>query len=213
MTQLAVLIISCAALLVVYSGLRLVNRRGAGARRIAGDAGATLVEAAIITPIFLSLIIGMIEFGDAYSDQLALTSATRAAARLGSAEPRQATFAQDTANQFATAGSGLDFSKVTQLWVYKANSSGYPGSGTSFSSCASNCVSFTYNSGTGGFVQSGGSGWAATAQNACATTEDSIGVYVQFNHASVTSFFFSALTLQSHSVLRLEPIPTQNGCK
>ena len=47
-----------------------------------------------------------IEFGLAFKDQLAMTSAVRAGARIASAEPRSATFATDAASQVATRGIG-----------------------------------------------------------------------------------------------------------
>ena len=39
-------------------------------------------------PALLLLIVGLLEFGLAFKDQLAITSAVRAGARIASAEPR-----------------------------------------------------------------------------------------------------------------------------
>ena len=104
------------------------------------------VEAAIITPIFLLLVIGIIEFGLAFKDQLAITSAVRAGARIASAEPRIATFATDAAAQVAREGAAIDMTDVKALWVYQADASGHPiGAGGTFDSCATNCVQFTWN--------------------------------------------------------------------
>lgn len=183
----------------------------------AGDAGSVIVEAALITPIFILVVIGVVEFGFAYKDQLAVESAVRAGARLASAEPRISTFATDAASQVAVAGSALSLPKVTSLWIYKANTAGYP-SGSNFSSCpVSTCDSFTWNSGSGTFTQSGGS-WTSTGQDACQGEQDSIGVYVSYAHQTVTRgviFGGPTLTLSSHTVMRLEPIPTlqSGGCK
>ena len=49
------------------------------------ERGATLVEAAIVSPIFFLLIFGIIEVGGAYKDKLALGNAVTAGARTGSA--------------------------------------------------------------------------------------------------------------------------------
>src|SRR5690348_3474065 len=100
------------------------------------DDGVTAVEAAIVVPVFLLLVVGIIEFGLAFKDQLAVTSAVRAGARIASAEPRFASFATDAASQVAREGSAIDMNDVEQLWVFKADSTGHPiGSGGTFGSC------------------------------------------------------------------------------
>ena len=191
---------------------RWLRRRHALVR---GDRGVTAIEAAIITPVFMLLLIGIIEFGLAFKDQLAITSAVRAGARIASAEPRYANFATDAASQVAREGSAADLSKTQALWVYKADSTGHPiGAGGTFNSCSTACVQFTWNSSSKSFVQSGGS-WPATSQDACPGEEDSVGVYLKVNHSGVTNLFFSVLGLQSYTVMRLEPIPAMQtgGCK
>jgi Flp pilus assembly protein TadG len=190
---------------------RLWRARCRGER--ADDRGVAAVEAAIITPIFMLVIIGVIEFGLAFKDQLAVTSAVRAGARIASAEPRSATFATDAAAQVAREGSALDMSDVQALWVYQADASGHPvGAGGTFNSCTTNCVVFSWNGST--FVQTGGS-WNPTSQNACQGTQDAVGVYLSFRHPGVTQVFFDHLGLSSYTVMRFEPIPAlqAGGCK
>jgi hypothetical protein len=182
-------------------------------RRVRDDRGVSAVEAAIVVPVFLLLVVGIIEFGLAFKDQLAVTSAVRAGARIASAEPRISTFATDAASQVAKEGGALDMSDVESLWVYKADASGHPlGSGGSFSSCADSCVQFSWSGSQ--FVQTSGS-WLSASQDACQGEQDSVGVYLLFKHQSVTSTFFSYLGLQSYTVMRLEPIPAlqSGGCK
>jgi Flp pilus assembly protein TadG len=177
------------------------------------DRGVTAVEAAIITPVFMLLIFGIIEFGLVFKDQLAVTSAVRAGARIASAEPRIATFATDAAAQVAREGSAIDMSAVKALWVYQADSSGHPvGAGGTFDSCATNCVQFAWNGST--FVQTGGN-WDATSVNACEGTQDAVGVYLDVDHASVTNAFFNTIGLSSYTVMRFEPIPAlqSGGCR
>ena len=202
---------------------RISFRRRDGRRRrplflnriLRDDRGVAAVEAAIITPVFLLLIVGVIEFGLAFKDQLAITSAVRAGARMASAEPRTATFATDAAAQVAREGGAIDMTAVQELWVYKADSSGHPiGAGGGFGSCASSCVKFTWSASARTFVQSSGS-WDTTTQNACQGSQDAVGVYLSFKHPGVTQTFFSYLGLSSYTVMRFEPIPTlqQGGCK
>jgi Flp pilus assembly protein TadG len=184
-------------------------------RVIRDDRGVAAVEAAIITPIFLLLVFGIIEFGLVFKDQLAITSAVRAGARIASAEPRTATFATDAAGQVAREGAALDMTDVKALWVYQADTSGHPvGAGGTFATCATNCVQFTWNNSSKTFDQTSGS-WSATSQNACEGTQDNVGVYLSFNHPGVTQAFFNSIGLSSYTVMRFEPIPTlqTGGCK
>lgn len=177
------------------------------------DDGVSAVEAAIVVPVFLLLVVGVIEFGLAFKDQLAVTSAVRAGARIASAEPRFASFATDAASQVAREGSAIDMNDVEELWVFKADSTGHPlGSGGTFGSCTTDCIHFTWNGSS--FVPSSGS-WAPTSQDACQGEEDSVGVYLLFNHQGVTQVFFNALGLHSYTVMRFEPIPAMQsgGCK
>lgn len=200
---------------------RLVDRRDDTRRRsrfgrlLRNDRGVAAVEAAIITPVFLLLLIGIIEFGLVFKDQLAITSAVRAGARIASAEPRIATFAADAASQVAREGSAIDMTQVEALWVYKADQSGHPvGAGGTFGSCSSSCVQFAWAKASKTFVQTGAS-WASSEQNACQGTQDSVGVYLSFTHPGVTQAIFDSIGLNSYTVMRLEPIPTMEsgGCR
>ncbi len=177
-----------------------------------GSRGAVAVEAALILPIFLMLVFGIIEFGFAFKDWLAVTSSVRAGARIASAEPRTASFAQDAANQVAHEGAALDLRKVTALWVYEANVDGTPTGGPT---CASACVKFTWNNVSRTFVKQAGTDWLSTAQNACPQDNghDSVGVYLATKNTSITGWFLDDVTLSSRTVMSLEPIPTTSGCK
>ena len=50
-------------------------------KRKAGDRGAVMVEFAIILPILLMLVMGIIEFGRAYNTQISMQAAAREGAR------------------------------------------------------------------------------------------------------------------------------------
>jgi hypothetical protein len=57
--------------------------RSARDRRARGERGAALVEMAIILPIFVVLIFGLLEFGITYNSYISLRQGTREAARQG----------------------------------------------------------------------------------------------------------------------------------
>ncbi len=183
--------------------------------------GAVAVEAAIITPLFILLVFGIIEFGMVFKDFLAVTSSVRAGARMASAEPRNLNFAQDAADQVAREGGALNMSKIKELWVYKADpnvsvTNGAPlGGGGTFSNCTT-CVKFVWNASTQKFdVKSGSPGWSAASQNACSgdAAHDRLGVYLVLDHPSITGLMFDSLDLKSHTVISLEPLPATAPCK
>lgn len=198
------------------SPLTLLAR--ARARRARGEKGAVAIEAAILTPLLLLLIFGIIEFGMLFKDWLAITSSVRAGTRMASAEPRVTSYAQDAADQVAKEGAALDMGNVQELWVYKAQTSGtnagYPvGGDKNFTTCTS-CVKFHWNAGTKKFVAYSNT-WASSAQNACQgdALHDAVGVYLKILHPGVTGLVFGNMTIKEHSVMSLEPIPTTKTCK
>jgi Flp pilus assembly protein TadG len=191
----------------------LSKRKGTHAR---SERGAAAVEAALVTPLLILLVFGIVEYGMLFKDSLAVTSSIRSAARIASAEPRVTTYAQDAADQVANSGGALKLTNTQQLWVYKAKANGFPigDSGNVFAACTA-CTKFVWNNSTKHFDQSGTSTWLNTAQNACPgdPLHDSVGIYMAINHASITGLIFSTITIKDHVVMDLEPIPTASGCK
>jgi Flp pilus assembly protein TadG len=59
-------------------------------QRVAVDRGQALVEFALVVPLFLLLVLGIVGFGQAYNNYENLTDAVRAAAREGAAQQSQA---------------------------------------------------------------------------------------------------------------------------
>ena len=74
---------------------------GRGGRPLPSRTGTTLIEAAIITPLFFLLIFGIIEVGGAYKDKLAVGNAVTGGARTGSASA-------DDASRTTTSCSGRE---------------------------------------------------------------------------------------------------------
>ena len=167
----------------------------------------------MLTPLLLLLVFGIVEFGMVFKDWLAVTSAVRAGTRMASAEPRVTTFAQDAANQVAKEGAAINMNNVEELWIYKADANGYPVGGTSsFTSCSG--VKFHWSSASHTFVPYSTT-WTAIQQDACAgdVNHDTVGVYLEVLHPSITGLIFSSMTFKEHSVMSLEPIPTTQTCK
>lgn len=167
-----------------------------------------MVEFVLVLPILVALTFGIVEFSSAYHDKSLAADAVRAGARVGSAKATQTDFADAAVSAVNAAVSTLPTGVPKELWIYKANSSGYPGGGSSFSSCGANCLRYTYNQGAKAFVASGGGGWAASSHQVCTQPYDQIGVYIKLQHPYVTKLFGASVTLTDHAVFRFEPVAT-----
>ena len=82
--------------------------------RTGSDAGAAAVEFAIVVPLLLALILGMIEFGFMFQAQLAVTHAAREGARLAGVGQYSAASVVDRAYPLTPAG-GLVISGPTEF--------------------------------------------------------------------------------------------------
>lgn len=96
--------------------------RGFGQRRRSKRRGTTAVETALVLPIFLMFVLGLVELGRAVLIQHVLNSACRKAVRLGSTEGNSTATVKAKALQIL--GSAVDPSKVT---VYVKNASSFDG--------------------------------------------------------------------------------------
>jgi hypothetical protein len=85
-----------------------------------------------------------------------------------------------------------------------APTGGFPGDNM-VGGCSSNCMRFTWNPATEEMDYVSGS-WSNP--DACGATVDSIGVYVQARHNYITGTFGSERFVGGHTVMRLEPLPT-----
>lgn len=184
--------------------------RRSGDRGGTGDRGAALIEAVIVMPLVLLVVFGIIEFSSAYHDASVTSDAARAGGRIASAQARNPTYATNAAAAVAAALKTLPNTSPQEVWIYAANSQGYPGTGSGFSACGTKCIRYTWNSATKDWNYSTptGSGWDATTHQVCAEPFDEIGIYVKINHDFLTKLFGASLTLDDHSVFRFEPTPS-----
>jgi Flp pilus assembly protein TadG len=179
------------------------------------DSGAVAVEAALVTPVLMLMLFGIVELSLMLKDDLAVSAAARAGARTGSALPRfndgSTDFAQQAADQVARSASALDLSAVS-LTIYAADAAGDPQAGGSPVDCTDRCVHFRYDTSTAAFVRDGGS-WSASSINACPgdPAQDAIGVYVSYPHR--LPMLGGTVTLTDRSVMAFEPVAPSQGCK
>jgi hypothetical protein len=195
-----------------------VRRGGAGQR------GAVAVETALVTPVLLVVLLGVIELPMLIGDYVAVTSAARTGARVAAAEPGcyplpgtpcpatdPAPFAKLAAEAVARNGTALAAESIRYVLVYKANTDGYPGSLSSMpGSCAgvTSCIGYSWNAASGAFVQSSGS-WDRRTVNACFPSNvDSVGVQVVADHEFLSGLLGTTLTMSEHAVMNFEPLKT-----
>ena len=176
-------------------------------RRRSGERGAVAMETAIISMMLLMLMAGIIDSSMLFRDSIVVSAAARAGSRTGSSEPIASTFATDAAGQALSAMTDLVPGRITKIWVFKASlTTGAPASG---SGCTSQCVKFTVSS--AGVLSSPSGTWSG--RNACAgTTQDAVGVLVEYSHPSTMGFFFNNQVLTETTAMQLEPIPSNLAC-
>jgi Flp pilus assembly pilin Flp len=204
-------------------------------RRRRNERGAAAVEAALITPILVLLVFGIIEFSFVLRDYQVVSSDVRAGARIAStgagsgpgtcesyvgAPPctngNAPALAQLAADAIQREGSAMPPNAINYILVYKANDSGLPGTATTMpaNDCggAASCVKFTWVPAQSAFRYSSGT-WNSTTISACFpgnTTNplDRVGVYVNTTHRMITGLFGSTLSIKDRTVMDFEPLPT-----
>jgi hypothetical protein len=115
---------------------RACHRRGRCGDLIRRDSGAALVEFAIVLPLLLIIVFGIISFGFIFNDKLSITTGTREAGRYGATLP---------VTNFASTGSPMQewLDEIAARAVADATGSldaGVPG--------RSICVAYVYPNGS-----------------------------------------------------------------
>lgn len=178
-----------------------------------------MVEAALILPVIVVLVLGIMEFGLLFTSYSTTTASSRSGARLaataysqaGKATDKQAEAAQGIADATAADLQVLNNADPIGMVIYKVNPSssngapygGFPGPAMA-GGCTSSCIRYSWNASTQKFTKTSGS-W--TDADACGTAVDSIGVYVQAKHFFISGLLGKSRTVDGHTVMRLEPLP------
>lgn len=199
-------------------GPRLVRRRWEHQR---GQRGAVLVEAALVLPIMILVVMGIIEFGFAFGSATTTTGASRSGSRLAAAA--YATSGNIAANQRAAADQiadtvaadlvGLTSADPVGMVIYRADPTstdgapvgGFPDDGNISTNCTTDCFVYEWNPSMDKMDYKSG---AWPDPDACGLTLDSIGVYVQADHHYITGFIGDSVYVDGHTVMRLEPLPS-----
>lgn len=184
--------------------------------------GQSLVELAIAVPIVMLLLLGMLEFGFAFSHHLTLEYATREGARTGAALANGTTEVACTGTSNVDAyiiaavqrvltspGAGVPVGRVSQIRIYKATATGgeagpvnvwVPGTGPTVDGSA-----LLFN-------RSGPTGWDPCGRNNTAVNTDSVGVSLVYGYQYITPLGNimgmvtpTTLTISDRTVMALNP--------
>ena len=182
------------------------------------ERATAIIEAAFVIPVLVVIVLGIMEFGLVFASTSTATQASRSGTRVAAVQYAAAgttAQAQRTATDSIAAAvsadlKGLGGATPVGIAIYKVDPTstsglpvgGNPGVGMT-GGCTDRCVRYTWNGTT--MAYSSGS-W--TDPDACGATIDSIGVYVQVNHKYVTGLLGSTRTVTGKTVMRLEPLST-----
>ncbi len=168
--------------------------------RSSNERGTSLIEAAVVLPFLIAVVIGLAEFGFFFVDSLPVSTSAKQGARVGSTAgkaPSADAVIVDTVNESVASASN---SSIKAIWVFKADAAGDPVDGCTVDTNPPyyfNCPGGTANiriyapDGTavaGSWVSSGRNN---TMGNNCpavpSACPDRIGVRVVYTHNYITS--------------------------
>ncbi len=183
-----------------------------GAQRGVGDVtrGQALVEFALILPVFLIILMGMLEFGSAYDHRNAMAYAVREGARVGASLGKGGTTpsAVDPAIVAAVRRGLTDpilIENIVAIDIYKADTNGNPITGK--------VNRFDHDG-----VLVGTAGWPASTRVA-GLSGDSLGIRVLYDFNPTTPLGvllglfvsgdppYTAIPMTDSLVMKLEPTP------
>lgn len=182
-------------------------------KKVDGERGATLVEAAIVYPLLFLSIFAIVEFGLAFKDWLSVSHGAREGARAGAtygdAPEADILVLRDVARTLAPAGIGAG----TRVRVFQAS----PGGSSTL---------YTFNPGNDCGDLTGGTLtgccdwspcpepgrptyvvpiWDPATRDVSAPCTDHIGVEVRFTHMWLTGFFVPSTDFTTRTDFQIEP--------
>jgi len=185
------------------------------------EGGAVLVEFAFLLPLLALMAFGVMEFGLALQDRMAVQTATRTGARVGSAAGNTV---EADRSLLLGVGSGLnDIGLANVEWVLVYRSSTADGAVPAGCMDPPRSASGSCNAYTGAQLQqlvagTSPSSWFGCGDGALDASwcpagrqtiqsygADHLGVWIRARRPMLTGFFGSALTITDRGVMRLEP--------
>jgi len=178
------------------------------------ERGAIAVEAAIAAPLLVLMFFGVLEVGQLMRTRTVVTDASREAARVAAALPREDGFQNNALAAVngiiaTTPGEPIDY-----VVIYRADpTTGEPLSGEAIESCSTDCWRFEWVS--GGFEQKLGAFWDADDQSACGGLDDTdwLAVYIRGHFDGQAPMLNLDRTFTDRTIMRLEPMELGVHCR
>jgi hypothetical protein len=200
-------------------------------RRAHGDRGAILAEAALITPLFIFILFGILEFGGSFKDYLTLNNGTQTASRKVSVAANAADADYQVILTIKKEIGAMPLSQVERIVIFHASgpnspvpaaclsgNSGSVGSGSPSFTDACNVytnLSPVWTGLTATDFQCGTSPpapdrfWCPTDRKYAAQgtygPPDFVGVYIEIKHKFYTGLFGSDQKMTKTSIIQIEP--------
>ena len=191
------------------------------ARRLArGQSGAVLIEAAIVLPVLIMILIGIMEFGLLFTSYSKALGASRSGARVAASVYSRATngSTSSTGPESATQTlalaqivaavegdlKGLNNAVPVRMMIFRVASNGEPAGGVN-GSCSDRCISYTWNSTSKKMIRDSTNKKWPNPQRCLINDYESIGVFVEIKHDFVTGVFGSNKFVSGRTSMRLEP--------
>ena len=183
------------------------------------DRGATLIEAAVVLPVLLLVVIGIMEFGLAFKDYLTVSYLSREGARIAALAGDSNTADCDILTGLGALIAPGDLARLDEIQIYKANAStGAQGGSYNVAEYSGNdattCVAPIGADPTDGWnISYVGSGYNPLSRNVAVSKTtggaalDIIGVRVILTRNWVTGFgpFSGSMTIDEATITRMEP--------
>lgn len=204
--------------------MQLAHRRRRAAFRGPTDdrsRGAALVEAAFITPVFMLMVLGIMEIGLAMNDNLSLAHTVRAGTRVASASGNDPYADYGIIQAVKRESAAVPQSQIKLIVVYRASRFGEEPpltcrNGTSIapsSPTSTACNVYTpeaFEAKKNEFAcnpaESLDKYWCPTSRVVSRSVGPNyVGVWMKVEHKWVTRMFGSTVMLTDQSVIRLEP--------
>ncbi|HEY6531885.1 MAG TPA: TadE/TadG family type IV pilus assembly protein [Acidimicrobiales bacterium] len=210
--------------------IRPTTAAGTAHRRCQGDDGAVLVEAALVLPFLVMLVLATVEFGVVWRNQNILTSSLRSASRVASQAMKDSKADLFTLQAFMGSIASAKNVTVKKVIIYTVNETTNP-NGNVPNSCKTASTSTAGPNGVSGTCNVYIASQLTTAnlvtanfgcasgdydQNLCPTTRTNslpatpttIGIYAEVDSKMSTGLLkASSFTLTDKAVTRVEPSP------
>ena len=220
----------------MHTGRGRSHRRARGRGR--GDGGAVLVEFALVAPLLIVLVFGLVDYGRMYNQNNVLIRSTQSAARTGASQGPDRYADYNALESIAASLSTVDGIQIERVVVFKASSA----NGKVPAACANNVIANDLSAkGVAGqcniysqaqveftgnvlskfkisppnCVGSWDASWCPTTRSRGTdiTDPDFLGVYVKVTTKSLTGLVaLPTSTMTSTSVFRLDPCITGVSC-